>query len=159
MGQSGTSDLGYANVPGMAALLNLLWLVFGGLFMGIGWFLAGLLVALTIVGLPWAGACFTLGQYTLWPFGREAVRRDALTGREDLGTGPLGLVGNVIWCVLLGLPLAAGHLIAALACAITIIGIPFAVIHGRLALVSLAPIGWEIVDRRVGDALRAAPWR
>ncbi len=142
----------------MSFLLNVAWVVLGGLLMAVGWFLAGIIAAITIVGLPWAAACFRLGQYSLWPFGREAIRRDLLTGREDLGTGPLGLIGNIVWLLLLGLPLALGHLVAAVACAITIIGIPFAVIHVRLAMLSLAPIGVEIVDRRVADAMRSG-WR
>ncbi len=143
----------------MALLLNLIWIVFGGLLMAVGWFLAGILAAVTIVGLPWAMACFRIANYSLFPFGREAVPRDVLTGREDLGTGPLGLVGNLIWMVFLGIWLAIGHLISALACAITIIGIPFAIVHVRLAGLSLAPIGVEIVDKQVAEAARRSPFR
>jgi uncharacterized membrane protein YccF (DUF307 family) len=138
----------------MSLILNLIWLVFGGLVMGIAWFFAALLAAITIVGLPWTGACLRIAGFSLLPFGREAVDRRLLTGREDIGTGPLGTIGNIIWLVTLGLPLALGHLVAAVACAITIIGIPFAWQHLKLAGISLWPIGTEVVDIDVADEAR-----
>ena len=132
----------------MTLLLNLIWVIFGGLVMAMLWVLAGLICAITIIGLPWAGACFTIASFSLWPFGREAVNRRLLTGREDVGTGALGLLGNIIWLVVCGVWLAVGHLVAAVACAVTIIGIPFAIQHVKLAGLSLAPIGVTIVDKR-----------
>lgn len=125
---------------------NILWFVLGGVFMGLAWWLVGLLAAITIVGLPWARACFVIGQFSFWPFGREAVNRRWLTGREDLGTGPLGMLGNIIWLLLAGWWLALGHIASAIADAITIIGIPFAVQHVKLAVIALWPIGVRIVD-------------
>lgn len=125
-------------------LLNLLWLLFGGVVMALGWWLAGLLCALTIVGLPWARSCFVIGNFSLWPFGNEAVNRRALTGRGDLGTGPLGLLGNVIWFVVAGWWLAIGHLSSALACFVTIVGFPFGIQHIKLALIALAPVGMTV---------------
>jgi uncharacterized membrane protein YccF (DUF307 family) len=74
------------------------------------------------------------------------VNRRVLTGREDIGTGPLGLLGNIIWFIVCGFWLAIGHLAAAFACAVTIIGIPFAIQHIKLAGLSVAPIGVAIVD-------------
>jgi hypothetical protein len=71
-------------------LLNILWVVFGGLLMGLVWFLYGILAALTIVGIPWAKACFTIGWFIIWPFGREAVDRKWVTGENDIGTGFFG---------------------------------------------------------------------
>jgi uncharacterized membrane protein YccF (DUF307 family) len=130
----------------MTLLLNLIWVLFGGLFMALAWFLVGILAALSLVGLPWARACFTIASFSLWPFGRQAVNRWELTGREDIGTGPLGFLGNIIWLLLFGIGLAIGHLAAALACAVTIIGIPFAIQHIKLAGISLMPIGMEIVE-------------
>lgn len=129
-------------------LLNLIWVVCGGLVMALGWWLAGLLAAITIVGLPWARSCVVIGNFSLWPFGREARSRAELTGHSDLGTGPLGLVGNVIWFLLAGWWLAIGHLTSALACFVTIIGIPFGLQHIKLALIALAPIGLQVVERR-----------
>ena len=131
----------------MTLLLNLLWVLFGGLIMAVGWFLAGVLAAISIVGLPWARACFNIASFSLWPFGREAVSRRELTGRDDLGTGVFGLVGNIIWLVVFGVWLAIGHLLAAVACAVTIIGIPFALQHIKLAAISLAPVGMAVVER------------
>ena len=131
----------------MRTLGNILWFVFGGCIMGLGWWLAGLVAAITIVGLPWAKACFVIGQFAFLPFGKDAVNRKELTQQDDIGTGALGLVGNVIWFVLAGWWLAIGHLCSALACFITIIGIPFGIQHVKLALVALAPIGKTIVAK------------
>ena len=131
----------------MRFLLNLIWFLCGGLVMGLGWWLAGLIAALTIVGIPWASACFRIGSFSFWPFGREAVSRRELSGHGDLSTGPLGLAGNIIWFALAGWWLAIGHLSSALACFVTIIGIPFGLQHIKLALISLAPIGSEVVER------------
>jgi uncharacterized membrane protein YccF (DUF307 family) len=122
--------------------------------MGLLWCLAGFVVAITLIGLPWAAACFRIASFTFWPFGREAVDRRLLTGREDAGTGPLGTIGNIIWLLILGIPLAIGHLAAALACAVTIIGLPFAWQHIKLAQISLWPIGTEVVDVDIADAAR-----
>ena len=128
-------------------LLNVLWLILGGLWMAIGWWIAGLVLAITIIGLPWARSCFVLGSFALWPFGRMAVPRDRVNGRHDLGTGPLGVVGNVIWLILAGWWLALGHLASAIANFVTIIGIPFGFQHLKLALIALAPVGQTVVDR------------
>ncbi len=129
-------------------LANLIWFACGGLLMGLGWWLAGLVAAITLVGIPWSRACFVIGTFAFWPFGQEAVGRDELTGRPDLGTGPLGFAGNLIWFLLAGWWLAIGHLTSALACFVTIIGIPFGIQHLKLAVIALAPIGMEVVPRR-----------
>ena len=126
-------------------LLNILWFVMGGWISGLLWLLGGLLLAITIVGLPWAKACFVIGQFAFLPFGKEAVNRAAVTGVEDIGTGAMGTLGNIVWFVFAGLWLALGHLASALACFVTIIGIPFGVQHIKLALVALAPVGKTIV--------------
>jgi uncharacterized membrane protein YccF (DUF307 family) len=126
-------------------LLNVLWIIFGGIWMAAAWVLAALIMVVTIVGIPWARAAFNIALYTLLPFGHRAVRRDELTGYGDFGTGPLGVVGNIVWLVLAGWWLALGHLIAAVALAVTIIGIPFAWAHIKLAGLALWPIGMAIV--------------
>jgi uncharacterized membrane protein YccF (DUF307 family) len=138
----------------LALVLNVLWLVFGGLPMAAAWLLATLLMFVSIVGIPWGRACFNIFLFTLWPFGREAIDREDLTGRHDLGTGLLGGVGNVIWLLVAGVWLAIGHVLAAIVDALTIIGIPFAIQHLKLAGVSLWPIGKAIVDKDVAVAAR-----
>src|SRR6266513_4455960 len=129
----------------ISLLLNLAWIVCGGLWMAIGWLIAGIIMAITIIGLPWARAAFNIAAYTLLPFGQKAVRRDSLTGRSDIGTGPLGLIGNLIWLVLAGWWLALGHLVTAIILAVTVICIPFACAHLKLAGIALWPIGKVIV--------------
>jgi len=133
--------------PGMSAisvLLNLLWIIFGGLWMAAGWMIAAAVMAITIIGLPWTRAAFNIAVYTLLPFGQKAVSR-AVYGHTDTGTGPLGILGNVLWLVLAGWWLALGHLITASMLAITIVGIPFAWAHVKLAALALWPIGKMIV--------------
>ncbi len=130
----------------LSLLLNLLWIVVGGLWMAVGWLVAAAIMAITIIGLPWARAAFNIASYTLLPFGRRAVSRRDYFGEEDTGTGPLGLLGNLIWLILAGWWLALGHLITAILLAVTIIGIPFAWAHLKLAGLALWPIGKMIVE-------------
>ena len=108
------------------------------------------------VGIPWGRACFVIGNFTFFPFGREAISRKELTHEEDLGTGTLGLLGNIVWFVLAGVWLAIGHVVSAVACFVTIIGIPFAIQHLKLAGIALAPVGKTIVSKEVAAAAREA---
>lgn len=126
-------------------LLNLLWLILGGLPMALAWWLAGLLMVISIIGIPWAKAAFVIGRFSLWPFGYRVADRRDLFGHSDIGSGPLGMIGNIIWFVLAGLWLSIGHLLSALLCFITIIGIPFGLQHLKLAQISLFPIGKTVV--------------
>ena len=141
-------------MPVLRLLLNVLWILTGGAWMAIGWLIAALLMVITIIGLPWARAAFNIASYTLLPFGRVAVPRDRLQGREDLGTGPLGTVGNVLWLLLAGWWLALGHVVTAVGLAITIIGIPFAWAHLKLAALSLWPVGRAIVTSEEAERLQ-----
>lgn len=129
----------------LSVLLNVLWLLCGGLAMAAGWLLATVIMAITIIGLPWARAAFNIAFYALLPFGQKAVPRDQYLGREDIGTGPFGTIGNIVWFVFAGWWLALAHLVIAIALAITIIGIPFAWANLKLAGISLWPIGMMIV--------------
>ncbi|HVK72123.1 MAG TPA: YccF domain-containing protein [Kofleriaceae bacterium] len=138
----------------MRTILNLLWFILGGFVMGLGWWLAGLVMVITIIGIPWARSCFVLGTFCFFPFGREAIDREELTGRRDLGTGTLGLIGNVIWFLVAGIWLAIGHVGSAVANAVTIIGIPFAIQHLKLAACALAPVGKTVVTYEVAAAAR-----
>jgi uncharacterized membrane protein YccF (DUF307 family) len=130
----------------VSLLLNIAWMIFGGLEMAVGWLIAAVIMAITIIGLPWARAAFNIALYALLPFGRKAVSRAEYLGVDDFGTGPFGAIGNIIWLVLAGWWLALGHLIAAVLLAVTIIGIPFAWAHLKLAGIALWPIGKMIVD-------------
>jgi uncharacterized membrane protein YccF (DUF307 family) len=123
----------------LSFLLNILWLIFGGLAAALAWVIAAVIMAITIIGLPWTFAALRIALYTLLPFGHE------IRSRPDAGV--LSLLGNIIWFVLAGWWLALGHLILAVALAITVIGIPFAWAHLKLAGASLAPVGTEIVPR------------
>ena len=104
--------------------------------MALGWMLAAGLMAITIVGLPWTPAALRIAIYTLLPFGSRI---------EDSGTGRISALGNIIWFVLAGWWLALGHLFCAALLAVTIIGLPFAWAHLKLAKLSLAPVGTAIV--------------
>jgi uncharacterized membrane protein YccF (DUF307 family) len=132
-------------MPVILFILNVLWFVTGGVIAGLAWVLAGVLMAITIIGLPWARSCFMLARFSFWPFGYDIIARDALNGREDLGTGTLGMLGNIVWFVLAGWWLAIMHISAAIAYAVTIIGIPFAWQHVKLAIASLFPVGKTVV--------------
>ena len=138
----------------MTLALNLLWLIFGGFFLGLAWLLASLIMFVSIIGIPWGRAAFNIAVFTFFPFGSEAISRYELTGKEDIGTGPLGLIGNVIWFLLAGIWLAIGHLVIGVACFISIIGIPFGWAHFKLVEISLAPIGKVIVSKEVAEEAR-----
>ena len=132
----------------MTFLLNVLWFVFGGFWAGLSWFLGGAILAITIVGLPGTAAAFRIGMFSFAPFGRHIESRQWATGRGDLGTGCLGALLNVLWFCLAGWWIALGHLVIAVAQAITIIGIPFAVQNFKLALIAIAPVGKSVVSTR-----------
>lgn len=117
---------------------NILWLLLGGLEMAIVYALAGLIAFVLIVTAPLGVAAFRLAGFSLWPFGRSLVSKP--------GAGAGSGVGNLIWIVLIGWWVALGHLAAAVVNAITIIGIPFAVAHVKLAAAALTPFGHEVID-------------
>ena len=126
----------------MSLLLNVLWIVFGGLYMAAAWLVAALIMVITIVGIPSARAALTMALYTFLPFGQTVVDR-----KTGIGSGALGVLGNLIWLVLAGWWLALGHLITAFLLALTIIGLPFAWAHLKLAGLALWPIGKDIVSK------------
>lgn len=131
----------------MSIIGNILWFILGGGLMGISWWIIGALAYLSIIGIPWGKACFVIGQFAFMPFGKEAVNRKYITDKDDIGTGVLGTIGNVIWFLFAGFWLALGHLLSALLCLITIIGIPFGIQHLKLAGIAVAPIGKTIIDK------------
>ncbi|MES2803132.1 MAG: YccF domain-containing protein [Bdellovibrionota bacterium] len=125
----------------MNLLLNLLWLFFGGWTTALSWFTSSLFMVISIVGIPWARAAFNIGLLNLWPFGSSVQTRSG----ADLGTGSLGLLGNILWFVFCGWWLAALHIFWGLLFSITIIGLPWGLQHFKLAKISLAPVGKAIV--------------
>lgn len=129
----------------MTLLLNILWFILGGWAAGLSWLIAAALLAITIVGLPWSAAALRIGLFSFFPFGRQVVDRRDL-GREDLGTGSLGCLLNVVWFVLAGWWIALGHVLAGLVLLIPLITIPFALQHFKLAAIALAPIGKTVIE-------------
>lgn len=140
----------------MRAIGNLIWFLLGGVIMGLAWWLVGVLAFITVIGIPWGRACFVIGNFSFFPFGKQAISRKELTNEEDIGTSGLGTVGNVIWFIFAGLWLAIGHLVSAVACFITIIGIPFSLQHLKLAGIAIFPIGKTIVTNEVARAAMEA---
>lgn len=122
----------------MRLVLNVLWLIFGGLLIALGYAIAGLICFVLIVTIPFGVASFRMANYALWPFGRTLVPKPT--------AGVASAVGNVIWFIVAGWWLALGHIATAIAQAVTIIGIPLAIANIKLVPVSLMPLGHEIVD-------------
>jgi uncharacterized membrane protein YccF (DUF307 family) len=121
----------------MRLILNIIWLVFGGLWLALGYFLAALICFVLIVTIPFGIAAARIGLYALWPFGQAVV--------DKPGPRPGALVGNILWIVLCGWWLAIGHIATAIAQALTIVGIPLALANLKLIPVSLMPLGKQIV--------------
>ncbi|MFI5780263.1 YccF domain-containing protein [Nocardia sp. NPDC051570] len=121
----------------MRLVLNVLWLVFAGFWMALGYLLAGVICCVLIVTIPFGIASFRIAGYVLWPFGREAVVRP--------GAGVPSLLGNVIWFLVAGWWLALGHLFTSIPLFISIVGIPFGWANLKLIPISLMPLGREIV--------------
>ena len=138
----------------MRAIGNFIWFLLGGVYMGIVWWIFGLIAFISIIGIPWGKSCFVIGKFTFFPFGKEAIDRAELSHKEDVGTEALWIIGNVVWLMLAGFWLAIAHVILALAYFITIIGIPFGIQHLKLASISLFPIGKIIVPIDVAAAAR-----
>ncbi|GHF85046.1 YccF domain-containing protein [Streptomyces thermodiastaticus] len=121
----------------MKTILNIIWLLLSGLWLFLGYLLAGVLLCITVIGIPFGIAAFRIGRFALWPFGYTTVeRRDA---------GAPSCVGNVLWLVLAGWWLALGHIVTGAMLCVTIIGIPFGIANFKLIPVSLFPLGREIV--------------
>lgn len=126
----------------MRTILNIIWLILAGWALFLGYVLAGILLCIPIITIPWAIASFRIAGYAIWPFGREVV------SRPTAGVG--SFLGNVIWVILAGWWLALGHIISGIALCITIIGIPMGIADFKLVPVSLMPLGKEIVRSGTG---------
>ena len=128
----------------VSVVLNVIWLVFGGFFLALGYALAGVICCVLIITIPFGLASFRMANYTLWPFGRTTIPKPT--------AGVLTLIGNIIWFLVAGWWLALGHILSAIAQFVTIIGIPLAIANIKLVPVSLFPLGHQIVD---SDDIRA----
>ncbi len=139
-------------VRAVRLLLNLIWLIFGGLVMAFGYAVVALVMFVLIITIPFGIASARIALFCLWPFGRTLVRRP--------DAGAASLIGNVIWIILAGWWLAIGHLITGVFMCITIIGIPLGLANFKLIPVSLTPLGRDIVDleqaRRLGYPTQVA---
>lgn len=121
----------------MRLILNIIWLLLCGIWMAIGYVIAGILCCILIITIPFGIASFRIANYALWPFGRTVVQRP--------GAGVASAIGNVIWLVVAGIWLAIGHVITGILLCLTVIGIPLGVANFKMIPVSLLPLGREIV--------------
>jgi uncharacterized membrane protein YccF (DUF307 family) len=121
----------------MRTLMNVLWFIFGGWISGTLWLLAGCVLAITVIGLPWTPAAFRMAGFSYFPFGKVVVDRDF---------GEVSLLLNILWLVFAGWWLALHHIVLAIPLAISIIGIPFAWQHVKLAGLALMPVGKEVLE-------------
>jgi uncharacterized membrane protein YccF (DUF307 family) len=122
----------------MRTLLNIIWLVLSGFWLFLGYALAGIVMCILIITIPFGIQAFKLARFSLWPFGRTVTKKDS--------AGAGSVIGNIIWLVLAGWWLALSHVVTAVALAITIIGIPLAIANLKLIPVALWPFGREIVE-------------
>ena len=135
----------------MIFALNLLWFVFGGgLIAALLWIIAGILLALTVVGLPFAVAAFRIAEFAAFPFGQDLVDVELLGEERFPGTS----IVNLLWILLAGLWLSISHIAAALVCFGSLVGIPFGLAHLKLAAICFAPLGKRVVPSAVADAAR-----
>ena len=118
----------------MTLLGNIIWMVFGGIFTALYWFIAGCLFSITIIGIPLGRQTFKMASLTLAPFGKTI----------EYGGGAPSLIANIIWLVLAGLPMAVSYLLAGVVNCITIIGIPFGLQSFKMAKLSLLPFGARV---------------
>lgn len=114
---------------------NIFWFIFGGVILALIWFIIGLLLCITIIGIPFGVQCMKIAGFVLWPFGREIISG---------GFGVMGALGNIIWILICGVELCISHLAFGLILCITIIGIPFGLQHFKMAKLALIPFGAQI---------------
>jgi uncharacterized membrane protein YccF (DUF307 family) len=119
----------------MTIIGNIIWLLLGGIIAAILWFLAGLVLCVTVIGIPFGLQCFKIAGFVLWPFGKKI---------EVGNFGAGGLIGNIIWLIIFGWELAITHLVIGAIFCITVIGIPFGLQHFKFAKLGLIPFGAKI---------------
>ena len=133
----------------MRTILNIIWVIFAGFWLWLGYIIAGVVLCIPIITIPWAVASFRIAGYSLWPFGRQVVDRPT----AGLGSA----IGNVVWVILAGWWLALGHIFSGIALCITIIGIPLGIASFKMVPISLLPLGSQIVPSDGADLVGGAP--
>ena len=134
---------------------NILWFILGGWLLAIFWWVAAAVMAISVIGLPWARACWEIGIMNLMPFGRDVVSYSELSGRRSIGWGAFRIIANLLWLPF-GILLAVSHVIHGVLMFITIIGIPLALQDFKLAGISLFPVGKRVVTNELLRAARTA---
>lgn len=122
----------------MRTLLNIIWLVFGGIWLWLGYILAGAIACIFIVTIPAGVACFRIANYVLWPFGKRVV--------DKPGVGAGSCLMNVVWFIIAGIPLAIGHVLTAIPMALSIVGIPLAIANIKMIPVTAFPFGKTVIN-------------
>jgi len=126
----------------MNLLLNIVWVIFGGFIVVLAYLLGGIVLCVTIIGIPFGIQCFKLAGLALAPFGREIREKEP-------PSGALAIIMNIIWIILPGLELAVFHLVMALLLAVTIIGIPLAAQHLKMTRLAILPFGFEVREKNL----------
>jgi uncharacterized membrane protein YccF (DUF307 family) len=128
----------------MRTLGNILWLVLAGIWLAIGYAIAGVLMFISIIGIPFGIASFRLAGYVLWPFGRTVVKKPT--------SGVPSFIGNIIWLIFGGLEMVIAHLLVGVVLCITIVGIPLGIVSFKMANLAFSPLGHEVVPLRDVEA-------
>jgi uncharacterized membrane protein YccF (DUF307 family) len=134
---------------------NFLWFIFGGWALALMWWFAAAFMTVSIIGLPWARACWEIGLLSLWPFGRDVVSHAELTGKSSAGLTAFRIIANILWLPF-GVLLAIGHIAHGCLMFMTIIGIPLGIQDFKLAGISLFPVGKRVVTKELMQAARSA---
>lgn len=129
-------------MKGMALLLNVIWFILGGWAVAIQWFIGGLILAITVVGIPFVPGIWRIAVFSAFPFGREIVDRD-----KGMSRATLSVFLNIFWLIFAGIWIALTHVLTGILFCIIIIGIPFGIAHFKLAGAALMPVGKEIQDK------------
>jgi uncharacterized membrane protein YccF (DUF307 family) len=149
----------------MALIFNILWWITGGFLLGLGWYLAGILMAISIIGLPWARAAFEMGNLCIAPFGKRIVsvdevrnaraiwRRDPSEANANPALSFFGVIAALLWLPL-GILLLIGHVLQSIPLFLSIIGIPFAIQNLKIAGFALFPVGRRVVNEEMADIIR-----
>lgn len=126
----------------LRGIVNIIWLIFAGFWLAVGYAIAGFLACLLVVTIPFGVASFRLAGYVLWPFGRDVVRLPHASGWSA--------IGNMVWFVVAGMWLALGHVLTAIPLALSVVGIPMAYANIKMVPLALTPFGRRVVERTRG---------